>query len=503
METAALVGAGDGGAALRQSFVHAVDGLDADKGLVLQVLNADPPQVEILCARGLSSENEAAAQVLQSSPGITASVIRQTLETGQPQLLPNSQAAGLDQAASQMGEAYSVLCAAVVDTLTRAPVAILYFQNALQRAFEAPDLNWVKAYAVVLGTAVTLYASAQRERLEQQCGWKRSPDVDIIGTSAATRGLIEKLNAYLSSASSPNPPPILVTGDTGTGKDLVARYIHHYSKRARGPLVSCNCSGLRGELAESRLFGHVKGAFTSANADAKGFFRAADKGVLFLDEIANLPYETQGVLLRVLQDHRVQAMGDPREVAVDIQLVVATNRQLEVEVAEGRFREDLFYRLKALRVELVPLSDPSRIADINPLLEHYLAKEQRRLGKKTGGLTAQARRALLRFAWPGNVRDVENVCTALVVNTPAGADIGIDILEKHCRYVLSGRKNPNPEAVLEDDNATWSELLDAFRAKVFQGRVDRLGDKAAALRSLGIAESTFYRHAGPRAKRPR
>jgi len=503
METAALVGAGDGGAALRQSFAHAVDGLDVDKALVLQVFDTDPPQVEILCARGLVSENEAAAQVLQSAPGISSSVIRQTVETGQPQLLPNSQPGGLDQAASQMGEACSVLCAAVVDTLTRAPVAILYFQNTVQRAFEAADLNWLQAYAVVLGTAVTLYASAQRERLEQQSGWKRSPDVDIIGTSAATRGLIEKLNTCLPSASSPNPPPILVTGDTGTGKDLVARYIHHYSKRARGPLVSCNCSSLRGELAESRLFGHVKGAFTSAITDAKGFFRAADKGVLFLDEIANLPYETQSVLLRVLQDHRVQAMGDPREVAVDIQLVVATNRPLEVEVSEGRFREDLFYRLKALRVELMPLSDPSRIADIRPLLEHFLAKEERRLRKKTRGLTAQARRALLRFGWPGNVRDVENVCAALVVNTPAGAEIGIDIIEKHCRDVLSGRKNPNPEAMLEDENATWAELFTAFRAKTFRDRADRFGDNLAAMRSLDIGESTFYRHVGPRTKPPR
>jgi len=502
LQTAALVRGSDAGAALRQSFAHAVQGLDADKGLVLQVLEADPPQVEILCARGLTPESEAAAQVLQSSPGISASVIRQTLETGEPQLLPNSQAARLDQATSQMGEAYSVICAAVVDTLTHVPIAILYFQDTVQRAFEPYDLDWVMTYAVVLGGALTLYASAQRERQDQRSGWKRSPDVDIIGSSAATRGLIERLNACLPSASSPNPPPILVTGETGTGKDLVARFVHHYSKRARGPLVSCNCSGLRGELAESRFFGHVKGAFTGAVNDARGYFRAADKGVLFLDEIANLPYETQGVLLRVLQEHRVQALGDTREVAVDIQLVVATNRQLEAEVAEGRFREDLFYRLNALRIELMPLRDPSRIADIKPLLAHHLAKEQRRLGKRTGGLTPQALRALLRFAWPGNVRDVENICAALVVNTPAGAEIGIDIIEKHCRNVLSGRKNPNPEAVLEDEDATWAELGNAFRARVFRDRADRLGDKAA-IRSLAIAESTFYRHVGPRTKRPR
>jgi DNA-binding NtrC family response regulator len=491
-----LVRAGDTGAALRESFSHAIGGLDAEKGVVVQLVETDPPQLEILCGRGLSSENEAACRELLSSPGISPSVIRQALETGQSCLVENSQIGGMDQTASLQGRPYSVICAPVVDTLTRAPIAVLYFQNDVRHAFDSEDLEWLTAYAAVLGQALTLHVSTQRQLQEIKTELKRPEDVIIVGDSAATRRLRERLDTYLPSTATADPPPILVVGDSGTGKELVARYLHHYSpKRSRGPFQTCNCATLRGELAESKLFGHTKGAFTGAVAETLGLFRAADKGVLFLDEIGDMPLEAQALLLRVLETRHVMPVGAHKEVPVDVQVVAATHRQLDVEVREGHFREDLWYRLNGLRVELLPLRDPARIADIKALLKHFLERQQLRLNKRIGALTPQAYRALLQHGWPGNVRDLSNVCTSLVTHAAPGAFIGIDEIERHRPEVLRGPRNPNPEALLEDDNITWDEALRALRKRLLEDRIRRHGSPGAVARSLGISEATFYRYA--------
>lgn len=217
-----------------------------------------------------------------------------------------------------------------------------------------------------------------------------------------------------------------MTGESGTGKELVARYLHYRSaKRHRGPLQAFNCAAVRGELAESKLFGHTRGAFTGAVADTVGLFRTANRGVLFLDEVGELPLDSHALLLRVPETRTIQALGDTREVPVDVQLIAATNRRLEDEVVTGRFREDLYYRLSGLRVELKPLRDPARIADLRPLVAFYIARHERLLRKKTMGLTAAAFRVLLRYSWPGNVRQVNNVCLSLVTHARAGAWIDV------------------------------------------------------------------------------
>ncbi len=490
-----LVRAGDTGAALRQSFIHAIGGLDAEKGVVVQLVEADPPQLEILCGRGLTPENEAACQELRSSPGISPSVVRQALETGEPRLVENSQVGGLDQTASLHGQPYSVICAPVMDSLTRAPIAVLYFQNDVRHAFDSEDLEWLTSYAAVLGHALTLHVSTQRQLQEMRTEWKVAEDVVIVGDSLATRRLRERLDTYLPSTATADPPPILVVGDSGTGKELVARHLHHFSaRRSRGPFQTCNCATLRGDLAESRLFGHTKGAFTGAITETPGFFRAADKGVLFLDEIGDMPLDAQSLLLRVLETRRVMPVGAHKELPVDVQVVAATNRRLENEVKLGHFREDLWYRLNGLRVELLPLRDPARTADIKALLKHFLERQQLRLNKKIHGLTPQAYRALLQYAWPGNVRDLSNVCTSLVTHAAAGAFIGVDDIEQHRPEVLVGPRNPNPEALLEDENVTWDEAFRALRQRLIEDRLRRLGSAAAVAKSLGISEATFYRH---------
>ena len=368
-----LVKRGDG-TALQQSFGDAVRGLGAESGFVARLLEPDPPRLEVVCTHGLPPEYEAGCEPLQT-PGVVSAVIRRTLEEGKPSLIENSQL--LDAAAPHEGPASSIACVPVTDSLTGAPLAVLYVQNEVHRAFGPADLDWLVCYAVVLGQALPLQAP-QPPRLQDPKPERPDAGIEIVGSSVATRRLIDTLDMFLPSTARPDAPPILVTGESGTGKELVARYVHHYSpKRGRGPFHACNCATLRGDLAETRLFGHLKGSFTSAVADAVGLFRAADKGVLFLDEIGEMPIDCQALLLRVIETRHVRPVGDTKEVPVDVQLVVATNRQLEKEVENGRFREDLWYRLNGLRVELAPLRDPSRISDVKTLLGYYLALHER------------------------------------------------------------------------------------------------------------------------------
>jgi transcriptional regulator with PAS, ATPase and Fis domain len=248
-------------------------------------------------------------------------------------------------------------------------------------------------------------------------------------------------------------------------------------------------------LAEAKLFGHVRGAFTGAIADAAGLFRAANNGVLLLDEVGELPLDGQALLLRVLETRTVQPVGETKGFAVDVQIILATNRKLEEEVAAKRFREDLYYRVSGLQVELVPLRDPRRFPDIRPLLGYYLAKHERELKKKTMGLTRDALRALLQFSWPGNVRQLSNVCLALVTHAPPGAWIELADIRHLQPGVLSGPRNPNPEAYLENEDATYSEALRAFRKRLIFDRLRRHGNSAVeAAASLKISGPTFYRY---------
>ena len=494
-----LVRSGAEDCALRESFVDAMTGLGAEKGVLIRVHRQHPVEVEILYATGLTPENESAFCDLRSSPGMSPTLVRRAIEDGEPRLIENSSVMGLDVTASLRGRPYSVLAVPVADALTGGVVAVLYFQNEARRAFEPEDLEWLTAYSAALGQALTLHVTGQRRLREVEAEWRRSQDgggPEIVGDSEATREVGEALNRLLPSTVRPDAPAILVTGESGTGKELVARYLHHYSpRRSRGPFQAFNCAGLRGELAESKLFGHVKGAFTGAIADSPGLFRAANNGVLLLDEVGELPPDGQALLLRVLETRTCQPVGETKAFPVDVQVILATNRKLDEEVAAGRFREDLYYRVKGLHVELAPLRDPRRLADVRPLLSHHLAKHERALKKKTGGLTRDALRALLQFSWPGNVRELGNVCSVLVTHASPGAMIDVEDIRRLCPYVLVGPRNPNPEAYLESEDAAYSEAIRAFRKRLILDRLRRHGGSAVeAAASLKISGPTFYRY---------
>jgi len=225
---------------------------------------------------------------------------------------------------------------------------------------------------------------------------------EIVGNSPTLLELLRRVDQVAPTDSS-----VLIYGETGTGKELIARAIHDRSARKKRPLVKVNCSAISAGLVESELFGHVKGAFTGAFERRIGRFELADHGTLFLDEVGELPLETQVKLLRVLQEHEFEPVGSNRSVRVDVRIIAATNRNLRESISAGSFRSDLFYRLNVFPLEVPPLRE--RRADIPQLAMFFLSRYSRNLGKRMEGISAAATEKLIRYSWPGNVRELQNV----------------------------------------------------------------------------------------------
>ena len=242
---------------------------------------------------------------------------------------------------------------------------------------------------------------------------------EIIGQSAALKRTLVKVEAVASTTAS-----VLVLGESGVGKEMIARAIHTQSDRSECPLIKVNCASIPRELFESEFFGHVKGAFTGAHRDRVGRLQLANGGTLFLDEVGEIPLSLQGKLLRALQEHEFERVGDDATVKVDVRVIAATNRILEDEVAAGRFREDLYYRLSVFPVELPPLRE--RVDDIVPLAAHFLSCICTDLGKDPMMLSKQHMELLRRHSWPGNIRELKNVIERAVILTK-GTRLRLDL----------------------------------------------------------------------------
>ncbi len=245
---------------------------------------------------------------------------------------------------------------------------------------------------------------------------------DILAKSGKMQDVfrtIAKISEYKTT--------VLVTGESGSGKELVARAIHRRSKRS-GPFVAVNCGAIPENLLESELFGHKKGAFTDALHDRHGLFEEANTGSLFLDEIGELPLSLQVKLLRVLEDEKIRRLGDTRDVQVDVRIIAATHRDLPAETKAGRFREDLFYRLNVLLIHCPSLRE--RREDIPLLIDHFLSRNNARLGTSIRGLDTEARRLLYEYAWPGNVRELENTVERAMVLTEGDTITAADLPER-------------------------------------------------------------------------
>jgi two-component system NtrC family response regulator len=304
---------------------------------------------------------------------------------------------------------------------------------------------------------------------------------ELIGVSNSMREVHKRIGLAAASDS-----PVLVLGETGTGKEMVARALHRHSPRASHPFIAINCAAIPKELLESELFGHVRGAFTGAVTDRLGCFRAADGGVLLLDEIGDMALGVQSKILRVLQEGEVTPLGSSHPIAVDVRLIAATHRDLRAAVAEGEFREDLLYRLNVLPIRIPPLRE--RLADIIPLAEHFL-----RLAARSGapkGLTADAAQRLLRNAWRGNVRELKNLmdrCEAWVRH----AVIGAADLDEISHEEAAASANAMPQDWLEATLPDATERLE--RALIERAMSESGGNRAEAARRLGIHRQLLYR----------
>ncbi len=301
------------------------------------------------------------------------------------------------------------------------------------------------------------------------------PEMDLETQDPAMRQALD-----IAFRAAPTQATILVRGESGTGKGVLARAIHARSQRSSAPFITIHCPSLSAELLESELFGHVRGAFTGAVQDTFGKVAAAEGGTLFLDEIGDLPSALQPKLLRLLQDRQYERVGETKTRVCDVRILAATNRDLQAFVAAGTFREDLLYRLNMFEIVLPPLRQ--RRADLEALIDHLLRFFARQNGKGISGFTAEARAALLRHPWPGNVRELRNAIERGVI-LATGSEVGLSELPAQIGETL-------PLAVMQVGGAVTLEELEAEHVRRVLAKTPILEDAASV---LGIDTSTLYR----------
>ena len=271
--------------------------------------------------------------------------------------------------------------------------------------------------------------------------------------------------------------PVLVQGETGTGKELAARAIHYNSTRKDQRFLSQNCATLSPELLQSELFGHKKGAFTGATEDHKGIFEAADGGTVLLDEIGDAPPQLQRSLLRVLQEGEIRRVGETEDREVDVRIIAATNRDLKKEVEKGSFREDLYYRLQGVQIDMPPLRE--HIEDVPLLAEHLLIRSKKEANKLIGGLTVGAIRVLTSYDWPGNVRELENKIRLAVALADEEGDITPDLFS---------------ETVEQEFQGYLQDRLQEYEKRVIRNTLEKYeGNITHAARELGVTRVGLYK----------
>ena len=298
---------------------------------------------------------------------------------------------------------------------------------------------------------LTLKKAEERESLKKENRQLKEQIQKIEGDykfhNMVTRSKAMKSLFQLADKTAQYKTTVLILGDSGTGKELIARGIHYSSDRAQKPLVPVNCGGIPETLLESELFGHKKGAFTGADRNKKGLFQEADGGTIFLDEIGELPISLQVKLLRVLQENEVRPIGDSKSTNIDVRVVAATAKDLEEEVGQGTFRQDLYYRLNVMTIKLPPLND--RTEDIPLLCNRFITQFNKSLDKNVSGLAPEAMSHMLEYAWPGNVRELENsIERAMVV-----AEDSL-LLPEHF-----------PAEIINNNGSASSDLFDGFSLK--------------------------------------
>jgi len=333
----------------------------------------------------------------------------------------------------------------------------------LTKPFQSPD----ELRHVVRRVFKEADAEAKISFLSEELG-KRYPPAEMIFLGKK----METVHRMVREVA-PTPATVLITGPSGTGKELVARVIHQISPRREGPFVAVHCASLAETLLESELFGHERGAFTGAVAARKGRFELAEGGTLLLDEIGEIPPSVQVKLLRVLQEKEFERVGGTRPVPVDVRIISATNRDIRAEVSSGRFREDLFYRLNVFPIALPPLTE--RPETILPLAEYFVTRYASSFGKKVTGVSAEAKSALQGYGWPGNIRELQNVIERAVILS------GGEIDARHLNLELPAEPKAPGEGMLRE---TERETIQKALARVG-------GNRKKAAKILGISLRTL------------
>lgn len=348
--------------------------------------------------------------------------------------------------------------------------------NYIAKPFENDDLVAMVKEAVASPQAPALNDACEAEPEE-------SNPSGIIGRSPAMNGIFKMIQKVAAHNTT-----VLITGESGTGKSLLAQVIHDASSRKNAPFVTINCATLPENLLESELFGHEKGAFTGAVSVQTGKFELAKNGTIFLDEISTLSANTQAKLLRVIQDKKFERVGGERTLEVDVRIIAATNERLDLAVKEGRFREDLFYRLNVITIEMPPLRD--RAEDIPLLVYFFINRFHEKLGVNISGVSSEAMDLLIRYKWPGNIRELENVIERAMI-LEDDAEIGLDCLPAHIR-LIKRESHRNTSAEEDPLGLKLDKAVDQAEKELMLEVLEKTnGHRAKAAEILGISRRTL------------
>jgi DNA-binding NtrC family response regulator len=356
------------------------------------------------------------------------------------------------------------------------------------------DEQYLDMLPMVLAEVIQRFRLREDNRRLKKVVTRQSREIDRLQTFLEGRYRINDIVAFspaMNRALSrveraiPSTANVLIEGETGTGKEVIARAIHLNGARRDRPFVAQNCAALPDSLLESELFGVVRGAFTGADRDRKGLFEEAHGGTLFLDEIGEMPLHLQAKLLRVIQEQEVRPLGSSRVRRIDARIIASTNLDLERAIDSGTFRKDLFYRLSVLPIRVPPLRE--RREDIPHLMDHFLRLYRRREGKNIPGFEPEAMVLLERYSWPGNVRQLENEIHRLVAFASEGEKIGTDLVSETVR----GHRPPYQQQL--DDRSPLRAILDRVEAQAVSDRLElHGGNKTATAQSLGVNRETLY-----------
>ena len=409
---------------------------------------------------------------------LSRGIIRRVIETNEPVL---SMDALIDDRLNRFQSVIDYHIRSVLSVpvfhLNEGVMGALYVDHrGLGNAFSEEDQTFLQAFANLVGVA--LVNARMYEQLEERAQYlqqeveRRHQFDDLVGQSDAMQAIY-----YLIETATKSDIPVLVQGETGTGKELAARAIHYNSTRKDRRFLSQNCAAFSPELLQSELFGHKKGAFTGATEDHKGIFEVANGGTVFLDEIADAPPQLQKNLLRVLEEGKVRRVGETEDRAVDVRIIAATNRNLKKEVEKGSFREDLYYRLHGIQIDMPPLQE--RIEDVPLLAEHLLIRAKEDANKSVGGLTVGAIRALTSRDWSGNVRELENKIRLAVALAEEEGDITPDLFS---------------EAVGQEFQGYLQDRVQEYEKRVIRNMLEKHeGNITHAAKELGITRVGLHK----------